>query len=116
MAGPSGASYRKKQANDPGSRRFPLAKDAEDAKEEQGGSPNGNPFSHRDAECTENVPPGSETGRGIINYRTDPFSDPFFGRTSRFRGPDTLWRVPWNRLLAAVIFGFDPIDLVSHFF
>ena len=23
----------------------------------------------------------------------------YFQPTSRFRGPDTLWRVPWNRLL-----------------
>ena len=54
-------------------RRLSLAKDAEGAKEEQGGSPNGNPFSHRDAECTENVPPGSKPGRGFIDYKTDPF-------------------------------------------
>ena len=50
MAGPSGASYRKKQANDPCSRRFSLAKDAEDAKEERGGVGSGKPFSRGDAE------------------------------------------------------------------
>ena len=28
----------------------------------------------------------------------------FFCPTSRFRGPDTLWRVPWNRLLGNFLF------------
>ena len=44
----------------------------------------GNPFSHGDTEGTENVPPGSVPGCGFINYRTDPFSDPFSPFTDPF--------------------------------
>ena len=39
-----------------------------------GGAGSGNPASREDAEGAENVPPGSEPGRGFRNYRTDPFS------------------------------------------
>jgi hypothetical protein len=35
------------------------------------------------------------TGYHIGNFSNFHFLKP----TSRFRGPDTLWRVPWNRLL-----------------
>ena len=59
MAGPSGASDRKTKSD------------------VQAGI--GNPFSHKDAEGAEDVPPGSDPGRGraaerggFINYRTDP--------------------------------------------
>ena len=51
MAGPSGASYRKTKSD------------------VQAGS--GNPFSHKDAEGTKDVPPGSDPARGFIKYRTD---------------------------------------------
>ena len=44
----------------------------------------GNPFSHKDEEDAEDFPPGSDPGRGraaerggFINFRTDPFTDPF---------------------------------------
>ena len=79
MAGPSGASYRKKQANDSCSRRFPLAKDAEDAKEDGGGAGSGNPFARGDAEGAEDFPSGSDPGRGFINYRTDPLFGTSYG-------------------------------------
>ena len=71
MAGPSGASYKKKQANNPCSRRFPLAKDAEGAKEERGGAGSGNPFSREDA---EGVAPGSDPGRANYKLQNCPRS------------------------------------------
>ena len=63
--------------HDPMTRRFPLAKDAEGAREEQGGAGSGNPFARGDAEGAEDFKPGSDPGHGFIDYRTDPFTDPF---------------------------------------
>ena len=37
------------------------------------GAGRGNPVSRGDAEGAENVPLGSDPGRGFMSYRTDPF-------------------------------------------
>ena len=65
--------------HDPMTRRFPLANDAEGAKEERGRAGSGNPFSRGDAEGAENVSPGSDPGRGFIDYRTDLITYPIDG-------------------------------------
>ena len=46
-------------------------------------------------------------GEGSLAVQLPLFPDP----TSRVRGPDTLWRVPWTRLFDAVCF----FRLLNHY-
>ena len=64
---------------------------------EWGGAGSGNPISRGDAEGAEIILPGSAPGRGFMNYRTDPITDPIIGFRIVVRA--AIWHEPSCRFL-----------------